>query len=221
MKNSVLIKGCKNGLTIIVDEGLRYDEFIEVLKVKFSESRQFFRNANMALSIKGIVLTEKQEREVISIIEDNSDMKIICLVDEDEVTNERFLKAIKEKEVLDRTLNGQFYKGTLRSGQFFESPKSVIVLGDVNPGAKVVSGGNIIVLGALRGHAFAGADNNDNCFIAAMEMNPIQLKINDCIARAPDKFRMIRRRGPKIAYLYKQSICIDNIENSVISNILN
>lgn len=221
MKNSVLIKGCKNGLTILVDEGLRYEEFVEVLKVKFSDSRHFFKNASMAISIKGIMLTQVQENEVIGIIEEYSGMNIICLIDEDEVTNERFLKAIQEKEVLERTLTGQFYKGTLRSGQFFETQKSLIILGDVNPGAKVVSGGNIIVLGALRGHAFAGADNNDNCFIAAMEMNPIQLKINDCIARAPDKFRLIRRRGPKIAYLYKNSICIDNIDNSTISNIIN
>lgn len=221
MNNSVLIKGCKNGLTIHVDEGLRYDEFIEVLKEKFSESRHFFKDATMAISIKGIQLTQKQEMEIINVIEANSDMKVICLVDENEVTNERFLKAIKEKEVLDRTMNGLIFKGTLRSGQVFETPKSLIVLGDVNPGAKIVSGGNIIVLGALRGHAFAGADNNDNCFIAALEMNPIQLKINDCIARCPDKFRMLRRRGPKIAYLFKQSICIDNIDNSVINNYLN
>ena len=45
--------------------------------------------------------------------------------------------------------------------------KSLIILGDVGPGAKVISGGNIIVLGALRGHAYAGIDNDDNCFIAA------------------------------------------------------
>lgn len=220
MKNSVLIKGSKNGLTILVDEGLRYEEFIEVLKEKFSESRQFFKKAKMALSIKGIMLTQQQENEVIGIIETSCDMKIICLIDEDEVTNERFLKAINEKETLERTTTGYFYKGTLRSGQFFETKKSLIVLGDVNPGAKVISGGNIIVLGALRGHAYAGINNDDNCFIAAMEMVPLQLKINDCIARSPDKFRILRKRGPKIAYLYKDTICIDNIENSVLNNII-
>ena len=49
-----------------------------------------------------------------------------------------------------------FYKGTLRSGQVFESDGSVVVLGDVNPGGKVVAKGSVIVLGSLKGNIFAG-----------------------------------------------------------------
>lgn len=220
MNNSVIIKGNKDGLTILVNEEIRYDELLEVLKVKFSDSRGFFKKASMALAIKGISLTESQEREIIDIIEEYSEMKIICLVDDNEINNARFYRAIKEKEYLEQTQTGQFVKGTLHKGQFFESQKSVIILGNVEPGAKVISGGNIIVLGALKGYAFAGADNNNNCFIAALEMSPVQIKINNAAAKYPDRFKFVRRKGPKIAYLYGDGICIDNIDQSVLKNIL-
>ena len=60
-----------------------------------------------------------------------------------------------------------FYKGTLRSGQVFESDGSVVVLGDVNPGGKVVAKGSVIVLGSLKGNIFAGVDGNENAFVVA------------------------------------------------------
>lgn len=37
-----------------------------------------------------------------------------------------------------------------------EAEGSVIMLGDVNPGARITARGNIIVLGAMRGTAIAG-----------------------------------------------------------------
>ena len=58
-----------------------------------------------------------------------------------------------------------------------------MVLGDVNPGGKVVAKGSVIVLGSLKGNIFAGVDGNENAFVVALEMNPMQIKIADVIAR--------------------------------------
>lgn len=220
MNHSVIIKGSKNGLTILVNEAMRYDELIEILKEKFTAGRDFFKKASVALSIKGVELTQAQEREIIQVIEQYSDMKIICLVDDDEVRNARFYQAIKEREYLEQSQTGQFVKGTLRKGQLFESKYSVVILGDVCPGAKVISGGNIIVLGNLRGSAFAGADNDNRCFIAALSMESAQIKINQVAVKYQDKFSILRRKGPKIAYLQEKKLCIDTIEQSVLQNIL-
>ena len=68
-----------------------------------------------------------------------------------------------------------------------ESVSSVVIVGDVNPGAKIISQGNIIVLGALKGNAYAGAAGDSNCFIVALEMDPIQIQIGDILAKSPDK----------------------------------
>lgn len=43
------------------------------------------------------------------------------------------------------------YDKSLRSGQNIHFDGNVVVLGDVNPGAEIVAGGHILVMGALRG----------------------------------------------------------------------
>ena len=92
------------------------------------------------------------------------------------------------------TSQGEFYRGTLRSGQVLESDASITILGDVNPGAIVSSGGNIVVLGALKGNACAGIYGDDKCFILALEMDPIQIQIGGLIAKSPDKEKEKKKR---------------------------
>ncbi|MHB8758049.1 MAG: septum site-determining protein MinC, partial [Bacillota bacterium] len=76
---------------------------------------------------------------------------------------------------------------TLRSGQVVHYPGHVSILGDVNPGGEVIAGGDIIVLGILRGVAHAGAGGNDQAVVAAFRLRPTQLRIGNHIARAPDE----------------------------------
>lgn len=78
-----------------------------------------------------------------------------------------------------------FIKRTLRSGQKINVSGSVIVMGDVNPGAEIVAGGDIIVFGILRGIAHAGAEGNEKAIVAALRLEPTQLRISQYIARAP------------------------------------
>lgn len=98
------------------------------------------------------------------------------------------------QSVKDMSSLGEFYRGTLRSGQVLESDASITILGDVNPGAIVSSGGNIVVLGALKGNACAGIYGDDKCFILALEMDPIQIQIGGLIAKSPDKEKEKKKR---------------------------
>ncbi len=75
---------------------------------------------------------------------------------------------------------------TIRSGQTLKHPDHIVILGDVNPGAEIIAGGNIIVLGNLRGLAHAGAFGNQSAVVAAFRLEPTQLRIADYITRAPD-----------------------------------
>ncbi len=74
---------------------------------------------------------------------------------------------------------------TLRSGQKIESEHSVVVFGDVNSGAEIVAGGDIIVLGSLRGVAHAGAYDETGAgrVIFALNLQPTQLRIGAIISR--------------------------------------
>jgi len=75
---------------------------------------------------------------------------------------------------------------TLRSGQMVRFAGNVVVLGDVNPGAEITAGGDIVVMGWLRGVAHAGAKGDQRAIVSAFRLAPTQLRIAHLIARAPD-----------------------------------
>ncbi|WP_323125842.1 septum site-determining protein MinC [Gracilibacillus oryzae] len=81
----------------------------------------------------------------------------------------------------------KLYNKIIRSGQVLNVIGDLLLIGDVNPGGKVVATGNIYILGHLRGVAHAGSDGNKSSVIAASYMSPTQLRISDIISRSPDE----------------------------------
>ena len=53
-------------------------------------------------------------------------------------------------------------------------------------GAEVSAGGNIIVLGSIRGNVKAGAGGNKKSIIAAFSMQPELMQISDILTTSPD-----------------------------------
>ena len=78
-----------------------------------------------------------------------------------------------------------FHQGTVRSGEYLESPGDLLILGDVNPGANVSAEGNIIIWGRLLGIAHAGSKGNSKAKISALQLSPVQLRIAKKVARGP------------------------------------
>jgi septum site-determining protein MinC len=77
------------------------------------------------------------------------------------------------------------HEGTLRSGDRQEAPGSLLILGDVNPGAQISAGGHVMVWGRLRGIAHAGRFGDRGASIVALHLHPLQLRIADAVARGP------------------------------------
>lgn len=77
--------------------------------------------------------------------------------------------------------NTKFHKGALRSGNKIEHEGSIVVIGDVNHGSEIIAGDNIVVLGALRGIAHAGAKGNKKAIIAATSIESPQIRISKII----------------------------------------
>ena len=78
------------------------------------------------------------------------------------------------------------HRGTLRSGDHLQVEGSLLVLGDINPGARVSAGGDVRVWGRLRGVAHAGCSGNREARIVALQLRPLQLRIADAVARGPE-----------------------------------
>lgn len=194
MSQAVVIKSNKYGINLILDKNMPFQELLVAIKEKFQESEKFFKDAKMAISFEGRALTQEEEYQIIETITENTSISIICIVDNDESHADMVKQQIDAYYDSVAGREGEFYRGTLRSGQVLESVSSVVIVGDVNPGAKIISQGNIVVLGALKGNAYAGAAGDSNCFIVALEMDPIQIQIGDILAKSPDNKKMKPRR---------------------------
>jgi septum site-determining protein MinC len=80
-----------------------------------------------------------------------------------------------------------YVRRTLRSGMSVEAEGHLVLIGDVNPGALVVAGGDVLVWGVVRGTVHAGRHGDTDAVIAALRLAPMQLRIANLVARAPDR----------------------------------
>ena len=74
----------------------------------------------------------------------------------------------------------------LRAGFRGEYGGSVVVLGDVNPGAELIAAGDVIVMGALRGVVHAGAGGRESAIVYARPIASAQIRIAGAVARSAD-----------------------------------
>jgi len=82
---------------------------------------------------------------------------------------------------------------TLRGGQEITTKSSVLVCGNVNPGAQIIAGGSIDIRGTCRGMVHAGAYGDSTAFIIADHLMPTQIRISNLIARSPDEMEKTDR----------------------------
>ena len=217
-KAPVVIKGNKAGLRIVFDDQLPFEELLEKIKEKFHESADFLGNAQVALSFEGRELSENEEACILQCISENSHLDVVCLIDNDKEREEYFSRSLEEHLMQMNSNTGQFFKGNLRSGQVMEFDTSIVILGDVNVGAQVVSTGNVVVLGALKGTVYAGASGKQNCFVVALKMDPMQIRIGDVIARSSDDKTEVPTE-PQIAYLDDGAIYVDTLSRKNLADI--
>lgn len=223
---SVVIKSNKYGLIVVLDEKTEWEELKKNVAEKFRTSAKFFGSAQMALCFQGRKLTFEEELELSDTISANCQIQVVCIADENTSTEQAMKQVLERNQEESADLmnlqDGRFYKGTLRSGQVLESETSIIILGDVNPGARVISKGNVIVLGTLKGNVYVGASGNQDAFVAALSMDPMQIRIGDVIARSSDS-RPVRKKKtddtPKIAFVEEGNIYIEPITKEVLNDI--
>jgi len=214
MENESLIqiKGIREGLLINAENGT-WDDRKSALLTMVKQKESFFKGARVCLDVNDTSLRVKQ---ITQLSEQLSDLDVtlwaILSTSETTVNNARVLaletslpvkKENKEiKESNDRVENNGekavLVNKTLRAGYKVESLDHVIIIGDVNPGAEIVSAGSIIVWGKLKGSAIAGAEGNMKSVICAMELRPTQLRIGEKV------FPPQQKKGktfPEVAYI--------------------
>ena len=147
------------------------------LKKKLPELKKLYKEDKTPILVKGKILSTREKREIKALIQDSIEVEVKF-----EGNKALGLYGIQEtycREIC--TSETKFHKGSLRSGQKIEFEGSLVILGDVNGGAEVVAGENVVVLGTLRGLAHAGANGNKSAIIAANSIEALQIRIANII----------------------------------------
>lgn len=177
MKNCVTISMKKDQVIVRVDEDAEQREVISALKRKMIELKNLYKDDKTPILVTGKVLKNKEMDEIQSLIKRFLDVQIEF--DSPKVLGLHGIKRSFYKEIA--TSEAKFHKGSLRSGQRIEFEGSLIIIGDVNPGAEVIAGENIVILGDLRGLAHAGAKGNRDAVIEAVSIDAMQVRIADIV----------------------------------------
>ncbi|QGU00220.1 Septum site-determining protein MinC [Candidatus Syntrophocurvum alkaliphilum] len=188
----VNIKGINGNLVFIFESG-SIDEIKTYLKNKFDETPNLFKGSPVVFT--GNALNDLSLEEVISL-------QKMCLDHGMVLNNTQNIKTSKHKS----NEKHQFIYKTIRSGQKIHSQGSLVIWGDVHESAEVTAGGDIIILGKLKGIAHAGIYGDMESIIFALNFNPSQIRIANKISRNSDE--EIDRNTSEIAFLEDGSICV-------------
>lgn len=214
MKDDLIsFKGVKEGVFLNV-HGVDLLAIKEELDKKMKNASSFYKGINL-LGIKSEELSYEDLVELKLILKYKYDL----VVSEDELPDYILNPKLKIDEIHEEsdpniTFDGidcgmtKFINRTLRSGQTIDYHGNIVIIGDVNPGALIQAKGNIIVLGTIRGVAHAGIGGNLNAIVAAYNLQPMQLRIGDIIARPPDEELEIYK-VPEVAKIKDGEVIIE------------
>lgn len=194
--SSIQIKGLRDGLLVSLDDA-PWEEQRLALLTQVDARLAFFQGARLALDVASQVL---HVNELVDLRDQLSERGIFlwAVISESPTTEKTAqLLGLATRISKPRPEEGRkfavedlgeetalFLHRTIRSGTRIEFAGHVVILGDVNPGAEIVSEGNIMVWGRLRGMVHAGAKGNRNAVICALDLSPIQLRIADQVSAA-------------------------------------
>ncbi len=193
------VKGLKNGILIEVTEG-DWKEREDALLKHIDQNLAFFEGARLVVDVGSRDLKSPDLSTLRNSLSDR-EVKLYAILSDSLVTERAsqdlglLIKIdqsspVPEKQSINTNIEGEnavFIKRTLRSGHKVKHPGHIIVLGDVNPGAELVAGGNIIVWGRLRGVVHAGAMGDTEAVVCSLDLSPTQLRIADKISVSPPK----------------------------------
>lgn len=177
MESCISINTRQGRVIVKIAEDATQKEILIDLKKKLKEFKKLYKDDNTPLLISGKVLKNKEMEEIQNLVKSIIDTKVDF--DSPKILGLHGIKKTFKKDIA--TSETKFHRGSLRSGQRVEFEGSLVILGDVNAGAEVVAGENVVVVGILRGLAHAGAKGNKEAIIAAASIEAPQLRIANIV----------------------------------------
>ncbi len=189
MNDIVTIKGLKYGLQLTFAKGASFDDVQANLLDKLQSGNNFFIRGTTVFVPKGSFAEEQTEalRKMFHrhgmLFSTELKRPNLAPPSRDNVKT----PAPKVKEAVDEAQKMMVINRTVRGGQEITANCSVLICGNVNPGAQIIAGGSIDIRGTCRGFVHAGAFGDKTACVVADRLMPVQIQIADIIARAPDE----------------------------------
>lgn len=172
---SILLK--QDNIIIRIKDDAIITDVLSELEEKLPDLKRFYQEARTPILVTGKILKLSEIDNIQNLIQ--KELKVRVDFETPRTLGLHGIKKTFKKDI--ETSETKFYKGSLRSGQKIEFEGSIAILGDVNDGAEVIAEDNIIVVGALRGMAHAGAKGNEKAIIAAHTIESPQVRIASMI----------------------------------------
>lgn len=198
----VTIKGTKEGLVFVLDDGCPFSELLEELQHKLDNTHQQILTGpivHVQVKLGARIATEEEKQQLKQTIGRKGNLFVQAI----ESSAEGAPQQQEEPQL-------RLVRGIVRSGQTIEHDGNVMIMGDVNAGGTVIASGDVYVLGSLRGMAHAGFNGDESAIIAASHMRPTQLRIAGIISRPPDEWG-IEEAFMEFAYVKDGRMEIDKI----------
>ncbi len=217
MAELITIKSSKDGLRVQLEDTSAWSAILSALQQRLANSGSFFQGGQLVLDIGERPVSEDELAELLALLRQFALQPHGMVATTREGRSAARAAGIAIGPMLrpappapagsegEATLVWR----TVRSGQVVRHPGHITVIGDVNAGAEVIAGGNVVVWGRLRGVVHAGALGDRSAIICAIELRPTQLRIADLIAQ-PDAGATLRI--PEVARVEGDRIGVESWE---------
>ena len=184
MLNNIKISQTLNEIILNINVIAEMNEIIDELQSKLPKLKAFYQSSKIPIRVTGKLFTDSEIEIIKKMISNEIDVEIKF----DDVSDLLGLHAIKKTfQTQTEISETKYVTNSIRSGQKEEYTGSIVICGDVNAGAEVIAGGNIVVLGALRGVAHAGANGNTKAIISANFIDVTQIRIANLVKEISEK----------------------------------
>jgi septum site-determining protein MinC len=190
------MKGTRKGLAIALEEG-EWQDLLRELDTRLDQASTFFRGSQVNLTTGKRDINQAELQQFMDVLTKH-EIQLASLRTASEISAQAAQAlgvrlALPEvsgdqteiRGPIEELSEGLLVRRTLRSGQSLQHLGHVVVIGDVNPGAEIIAGGDVVVWGRMRGMIHAGALGDNKAIVCALDLRPTQLRIGSHIATSP------------------------------------
>ncbi|KRN73948.1 septum site-determining protein MinC [Carnobacterium maltaromaticum] len=180
MKQSVTLKGTKDGFVLTLDESVAFetvlsdlDQLLEKLHSENKEQKEVQKGISLEVKTGMRLFSEDEKAEITEKISSKSQFQLKKI--SAEVLTYQQATEWHESNSLQMEIQ------TIRSGQVLQAPGDILLIGKIHPGGTIRASGSIFILGELLGLAHAGFDGDNEAIVVADFQTDAQIRIAESV----------------------------------------